>query len=150
MIGTHAMPLKCQSPHGEEYSFRHASESWTALKALNATEHHLAMPCCGARVVLKRSRRGTQFFAHARRGDCTTAPESEQHLLAKDIIARAGETLGWQVTTEQRGMSPTGDSWIADVLCRNPKSQKAIAFEVQWSPRREGRICRERFPIREG
>jgi hypothetical protein len=128
------MPLKCQSPQGEEYSFRHASESWTALKALNATERHLTMPCCGARVVLKRSRRGTQFFAHARRGDCTTAPESEQHLLAKDIIARTGETLGWQVTTEQRGMSPTGDSWIADVLCRNPKSQKAIAFEVQWSP----------------
>jgi hypothetical protein len=82
---------------------------------------------------LKRSKRGTQFFAHARRGPCTTAPESAEHLLAKDIIARAAEAAGWNATTEESGTSPSGKGWIADVLCRELGARSAIAFEVQWS-----------------
>ena len=37
------------------------------------------MPCCEADAIPKTSRRGTAFFAHARKGDCTTAPESDEH-----------------------------------------------------------------------
>lgn len=127
------MPLKCRSPNGEEYAFRHTGESWAELKAANAAKKHLQMSCCSAQVVLKRSNRGTQFFAHARRGPCTTAPESSEHLLAKDIIARAAETSGWTATTEESGTSPSGKGWIADVLCRTSRSKSSIAFEVQWS-----------------
>jgi hypothetical protein len=130
----HTMPLKCLSPHGEEYAFRHTGESWAELKAANAAKQHLKMSCCGGRAVLKRSNRGTQFFAHARRGPCTTAPESVQHLLAKDIIARSAEAMGWVANSEQRGKTPHGKDWIADVFCRNPSVNNAVAFEVQWSP----------------
>lgn len=128
------MPLKCLSPQGEEYAFRHSGDSWDALKAVNAAEKHLHMSCCGASVVLKRSNRATQFFAHARRGPCTTAPESAEHLLAKDVIARAAEAAGWNATTEESGTSPNGKDWIADVLCRSPRSKSPVVFEVQWSP----------------
>jgi hypothetical protein len=127
------MPLKCLSPDGEEYAFRHTADSWVELKAANAAKKHLRMSCCGAQVVLKRSNRGTQFFAHARRGPCTTAPESAEHLLAKDIIARAAEASGWTATTEESGTSPSGKGWIADVLCRSSRATSSIAFEVQWS-----------------
>lgn len=130
----HSMPLKCLSPQGEEYAFRHSVESWGDLKSANAAKKHLQMSCCGAGVVLKRSKRGTLFFAHARRGPCTTAPESAEHLLAKDIIARAVEAAGWNARTEESGTSPSGKVWIADVLCRVPHLKSAIAFEVQWSP----------------
>ena len=127
------MPLKCLSPHRNEYAFRHTRESWAELKAANAAEKHLRMSCCGASVVLKRSNRGIQFFAHARRGPCTTAPESSEHLLAKDIIARAAEASGWTATTEESGASPSGKGWIADVLCKTSRFKPSIAFEVQWS-----------------
>jgi hypothetical protein len=127
------MPLKCLSPNGQEYAFRHTGESWTELKAAKAAKNHLRMSCCGAQVVLKRSNRGTPFFAHARRGPCTTAPESAEHLLAKDIIARSAEALGWTAMTEESGTSPSGKGWIADVLCRTPRLKSSIAFEVQWS-----------------
>jgi hypothetical protein len=125
----HTMPLKCLSPQGKEYAFRHTGESWAELKAANATNKHLRMDCCGAQVVLKRSNRGTRFFAHARRGPCSTAPESAEHLLAKDIIARAAEAAGWNATTEERGTSPSGKGWIADVLCG--KSQNAEETEAR-------------------
>jgi hypothetical protein len=127
------MPLKCLSPNGQEYAFRHSGESWAELKAANAVKKHLRMSCCAAQVVLKRSNRGTQFFAHARRGPCTTAPESAEHLLAKDIIARAAEASGWTATTEESGTSPSGKVWIADVLCRKAGLKVSIAIEVQWS-----------------
>jgi hypothetical protein len=128
------MPLKCLSPQGEEYAFRHTDKSWAELRGANAAERHLRMSCCGARVVLKCSNRGTRFFAHARRSECTTAPESTEHLLAKDIIARAAEAAGWSATTEESGRSASGKDWIADVLCRDPRLQNTTAFEVQISP----------------
>jgi hypothetical protein len=127
------MPLKCLSPNGQEYAFRYTGDSWAELKAANAAKKHLRMSCCSAQVVLKRSNRGTQFFAHARRGPCTTAPESAEHLLGKDIIARAAEASGWIATTEESGTSPSGKNWIADVLCKTPRLKSSIAFEVQWS-----------------
>jgi competence protein CoiA len=42
--------------------------------------------------------------------------------------------VGWVANSEQRGTTPDGKDWIADVLCRNSSVKNAIAFEVQWSP----------------
>jgi hypothetical protein len=33
------MPLKCLSPHGEEYAFRYTAQSWADLKAANAAKN---------------------------------------------------------------------------------------------------------------
>lgn len=88
---------------------------------------HLQMPCCGAGVVLKRSRRSTQFFAHRVTGNCSSAPETEAHLRMKAIAVEVAKRLGWDATTEASG----GD-WRADVLVT--KGRAKVAFEVQWSP----------------
>lgn len=89
------------------------------------------MKCCDSRVVLKKSKLGTKFFAHTRRGECASAPESAEHLLAKELIAKAVQSVNWVALTEEAGISPSGESWIADVLAK--QGAKKIAFEVQWS-----------------
>lgn len=90
------------------------------------------MPCCGVPAIPKTSLRGTFFFAHARRGECSTADESPEHLYCKSIIAKAALDAGWQVTTERPGVSPSGEEWIADVFCE--KGNAKVALEVQISP----------------
>ena len=80
--------------------------------------------------VLKRSIRGTQFFAHASGYQgIRPEPESEHHLLAKIVIARALRADGYTALVESAGISPDGDSWRADVLCET--NGRRIAFEVQ-------------------
>ena len=128
------MPLQCLSPAGPEYAFRYTPEGWRGLRAKNAAERHLHLPCCGSGVVLKRSPLGTLFFAHERRGSCTSAPESTEHLILKSLIAQAAEKAGWIAATEVRGATPEGKEWVADVLCTKPGSSAKVAFEVQWSP----------------
>jgi hypothetical protein len=124
------MPLKCSSPTGDEYAFLHDADSWEVLRNENQARKHLLMPCCRAEVTLKRSHAGTLFFAHKRVGRCTSKPESMQHLLTKDIIARAAVSIGWRANTEYAGPN---SAWVADVVCTNPSSGRQIAFEVQWS-----------------
>lgn len=119
------MPLACRDGDKTLYAFRFSREGWADLKRDRA---RLRMGCCDAGAVLKCSKYGTQFFAHARRGDCTTAPESAEHLLTKDVIARAIEAAGWTAYVEHR--HPAGD-WIADVLAE--RDGRRIAFEVQLS-----------------
>jgi hypothetical protein len=128
------MPLKCLAPTGAVYAFKHSAETWTGLRHENAKLKHLKMPCCDSGVVLKTSKLGTRFFAHARSGACTTAPESAEHLLAKDTIARAAELAGWQAQTEVRGTSSGSETWTADVMCQKEGVSQRIAFEVQLSP----------------
>lgn len=89
------------------------------------------MSCCDSRVILKKSTLGTCFFAHARRGPCSSAPESAEHLLAKETIARTLRTTDWQVSTEVRGTSHDGQEWIADVMAT--RGDVKIAIEVQLS-----------------
>lgn len=125
------MPLKCLSDEQELFSFHFDEQSWDMLRKQNQQLKHLIMPCCHARVVLKQSKLMTRFFAHARRGDCTTQPETAEHLLAKAQIAKAIEAAGWSVTTEKRGTTPAGEGWIADVLACYGKL--SVAIEVQWS-----------------
>ena len=91
----------------------------------------LIMPCCEARAIPKTSPHGIFFFAHYRRGGCDSAPESQEHLLFKSIVARAAKAAGWNVTTERQGTSKTGETWIADVFCG--KGNAKVAFEIQLS-----------------
>ena len=128
------MPLSCQSPEGWEFAFRHSDETWSALRNRNSLARHLRMPCCSSTVVLKRSKLGTRFFAHTRCGPCTSGPETPEHLLLKDLTARAATSAGWEARTEVDEKSPDGCEWTADVLCTRPESEQPIAFEIQWSP----------------
>lgn len=122
------MPLSALLVSEPIYAFNFRPDAWQKLRE-RASE--LRFPCCDAGVVLKRSRIGTQFFAHARKGACITGPESIEHLQAKDAIARAAIAAGWKAETEVRGRSPAGDDWIADVLVT--RGSVKLAFEVQWA-----------------
>jgi len=90
------------------------------------------MPCCQSQVILKKSSLGTQFFAHKRVGSCNIQPESREHLFAKDTIARAAVSAGWDAATESRADDLT-PAWIADVLCTRSDRSAKVAFEVQWT-----------------
>ncbi len=80
--------------------------------------------------VLKRSIRGTQFFAHAAGfSGIKPEPESEQHAWAKIAIAKALRAAGHSAWVERSGTSPCGEAWQADVLCQT--KEQVIAFEVQ-------------------
>jgi len=124
------MPLRCFSNSGEIRAFDESSETWMSLKASYKSQD-LRMVCCGTPAIPKTSSLGTFFFAHSRRGECTSAPETKEHLLAKTIIAKAVIAAGWKVTTECRGNTDDGKIWIADVLAEHGKAK--VAFEVQWS-----------------
>lgn len=127
-----SMPLRCQSPNGPVLAFLQDAISWNALRDANAKRRHLTMPCCQSAVALKRSRLGTQFFAHVRGEGCDAKPESREHLLAKERIALAAVNAHWEVWTEARdNANPCG--WVADVLCAKSTSRGKVAFEVQWT-----------------
>jgi hypothetical protein len=129
------MPLRCLSDNADILAFEVSPEEWEDLRKENSQNHHLRMPCCDSRVVLKTSRLGTQFFSHARKGECSSAPETPEHLLAKSIVAGAAKRAGWSVTTEYRGTTPEGEAWVADVYVT--KGNAKIALEIQWSPQNE-------------
>jgi hypothetical protein len=64
------------------------------LELENRAKRHLRMPCCSSQVTLKKSRLGTQFFAHKAVGDCSTAPETETHLRLKQMAVAAARAAG--------------------------------------------------------
>lgn len=126
------MPLRCVDEAGYHiHSFALDTEQWTLLKAKNRANKHLSMPCCSRGVVLKTSPLGTRFFAHSRRGDCASKPESAEHLMLKSQVAMAIAAAGWEVATEVRGVSREGQLWIADVMAT--RGNKRFAVEIQWS-----------------
>lgn len=129
------MPLRCLSNDADVLAFELSPEEWENLRKENSQNHHLRLPCCNSRVVLKTSRLGTQFFSHARKGDCTSASETPEHLLAKSLVADAAKQAGWSVITEYRGATPEGDDWIADVYAARGNAK--VALEIQWSPQDE-------------
>lgn len=127
------MPIRCVNINDEDiFSFNFDDEAWHKLAINNKSQKNLHMKCCNACVVLKKSKLETKFFAHARRGECSSAPESAEHLLGKQLIAEAVQEAGWVALTEEAGISKNGEKWIADVLA--VQGDKKIAFEVQWSP----------------
>lgn len=126
------MPLKCLRGEEELYAFNfETADDWDALRKSNATTKDLRMPCCGAAVVLRTSKLGTRHFAHARKGPCTTVPETAEHLLAKLTIVEGIRRAGWEARPEQSGTTPEGEEWRADVMAVKGKAR--VAFEVQWS-----------------
>lgn len=125
------MPLRAVSDTGSIQAFEYDDARWADLKGHYRTLS-LRMPCCESAAVPKTSSHGNFFFAHNRKGDCATAPESAEHLYCKSLIAQAAVKAGWAVTTERAGTSPSGEDWIADVFCE--KGSAKVAFEVQMSP----------------
>jgi competence CoiA-like predicted nuclease len=126
------MPLKCFRDHEPVYAFDVETESaWGDLRHENANKKNLRLHCCNAGVTLRTSKLGTKHFAHARRGACSTAPETAEHLLAKRIVVEGIRRAGWTPTTEAPGDSPELGAWIADVMAE--KGTAKVAFEVQWA-----------------
>lgn len=125
------MPLRAVTDSGNVHAFELDEQAWGSLKQ-NYRQRGLRMPCCGVAAVPKTSSLGTHFFAHARKGECITAPESAEHIYCKNLIAQAAQAAGWTVTTERAGATPEGETWIADVFCEKGKAK--LAFEVQMSP----------------
>jgi competence protein CoiA len=126
------MPLRCTDPTGQNiYSFDLTDDAWQALQLENRRWHQLKMPCCGSHVTMKKSRRGTPFFAHTIVGPCATAPEREEHLQLKAVAVAAARASGWTAETEVAGATPSGEPWRADVLAS--KGKHRVAIEIQWS-----------------
>lgn len=103
------------------------------------------MPCCQVPAVPKTSPLGNFFFAHARRGECKTAPESAEHIFCKALIARAAQNAGWEVTTERQGVSPAGEVWVADVFCEKGSAQLALEVQLSQQPLEETIRRQERY-----
>jgi hypothetical protein len=127
------MPLRCVDPtrNTEIHAFDLSPEAWRALARVNRSARQLRMPCCAARVTLKISRRGTQFFAHKGVDACKATPETESHLRLKRMAVEVARTHGWDAVTEAVGATPAGEPWKADVLAR--KGSRKVAVEIQWS-----------------
>ncbi|HCF2447120.1 TPA: hypothetical protein NIA45_004789 [Pseudomonas aeruginosa] len=126
------MPLRCVDADGNGiHSFKMSEREWEALRLDNARLRHLSMPCCGRGVVLKKSQRGTRFFAHEVKGTCTSVSESADHLEIKHLVCEALIAQGWDAETEVRGVSPDGHVWVADVMASRGKTRFAV--EVQLS-----------------
>lgn len=123
------MPLRCVSgPDNPVFAYDYDRAQWRELAERNRKDRHLLMPCCGRSATVKTSHCGTQFFAHARKEGVSCPHESDAHLLAKDLVARAIGRAGWLAEAEAP-LRP--HSLIADVLATN--GRRRVAFEVQWS-----------------
>jgi hypothetical protein len=125
------MPLRATGDSGDLQAFEFDAARWAELKD-TYKRLNLRMPCCQASAVPKTSTLGNFFFAHSRRGNCATAPETAEHLYCKTVIAKAAAEAGWAVKTERRGTTPEGEDWVADVFCTKGTAQ--VALEVQMSP----------------
>ena len=125
------MPLRAVSGTENVHAFNFDELQWAHIKK-NYRSLDLRIPCCSSAAIPKTSVLGNKFFAHSRKGECTTAPESAEHLYCKALISQAAQSAGWTVTTERRGVSPASGDWVADVFCEKGKAQ--IAFEIQMSP----------------
>ncbi|MCY4403136.1 MAG: competence protein CoiA family protein [Candidatus Poribacteria bacterium] len=128
------MPLRAKLNSKDVYAYEFNENSWNELKA-TYKKQTLMMSCCDNKAIPKVSKLNNYFFAHARRGLCTSAPETFEHIFLKTLIAKIASSLGWNVMTEKVGETPEGDRWIADVFCTKEKTK--IAFEIQWSSQTE-------------
>lgn len=126
------MPVSCLGENEQRIqAFDLTADEWDELKVENRKRRHLRMSCCGSPVVLKKSRRGTQFFAHKQVGPCLTADESEEHRVLKAMAVQVARECGWNAEVEIAGTTPEGEEWRADVLAT--KGNAKVAIEIQWS-----------------
>lgn len=120
------MPLRASLDGRDIHSYRCNEDTWKDLKKCSLT-----MPCCGMRAIPKTSKLGNYFFAHHRKGACTSATEGPEHIFLKSLIAKSADANGYEVSTEKSGETPDGEQWVADVFCK--KGNVSLAIEVQWS-----------------
>lgn len=120
------MPLKAKLKGCDILAFNFDDYSWSQLKS-----KPVLMACCASKAILKKSKLGTHFFSHHRKGDCASKAESAEHLYLKNLICLIALRNDWFVMTEQEGETPDGEKWVADVYCA--KGNAKLAFEVQWS-----------------
>ena len=116
----------------EIYSFILNDEQWDRLKNKHKTLN-IHMPCCKTPAIPKKSKLGTQYFAHHPSSTCSVhTGESREHQFCKYLILKYLHENGWTVTPEYRGQTPSGETWIADIYAEKNKAK--IAIEIQWSP----------------
>lgn len=125
------MALKCTSDDGTIYSFKLNNDEWASMKS-HYKNQNLKMTCCDTLAIPKTSKLGTPFFAHKNKGECSSAGETKEHIMAKYIVASVLHKLGWNVDIEVNGVTPSGKTWIADIFATKDKAK--IAIEIQWSP----------------
>jgi hypothetical protein len=89
------------------------------------------MPYGGGRAIPKVSRLGTRFFARRRGQAPEGARETDTHLFIKAQCLLGARDAGWEALPEQRGKTPDGQDWRADVLCRRPGKAWSVGLEAQ-------------------
>jgi competence CoiA-like predicted nuclease len=125
------MPLKCLRDGSELYTFAAIrQDDWKVICEENRRQRNQKIACCGKNVVSRINRLGTRHFAHARRGQCSTAPEHAEHLLAKSIIVKAIRHARLAAKSEYRSQLESKQTWIGNVLARRD-GKKLVTFEVQ-------------------
>jgi len=122
------MPLRAIRNGADVVSYEYDEVSWNKLKTSYKKET-LIMPCCENKAIPKVSKLGNYFFAHARKRQCLSAPETFEHIHLKTWIAKIAASLGYDVTTEKVGETPEGERWRADVFLT--KGQAKLALEIQ-------------------
>ena len=140
------MPLRAVCDTGNLHAFEFNATEWLNLKN-SYRSMGLRMPCCTSSAIPKTSSLGIYFFAHSRVGNCTSALETPEHLYCKRLIAQAARDAGWATVTEKTGVTPAGDTWVADVFCE--KGIAKIAFEVQMSPQTHHETMRRQLRYKE-
>lgn len=138
------MPLRAMYGDANVFAYECAAAQWAELKTSYKTKK-LTMPCCGNGAIPKTSQLGTFFFSHTRQGECTTAPESAEHVYVKTLIAKAAVGAGWWVATEWPGETPDGEKWIADVFCKKGKASVALEVQMSYQSPSEMRVRQQRY-----
>lgn len=88
-----------------------SDDEWIHLKNRIKDENLITqLPCCGQAAYLRTSKHGIYHFVHKERDNCTSEPETWQHLKAKRDIVLACKAAGYDATTEL-----SGDNWRADI-----------------------------------
>ncbi|MCP4352594.1 MAG: hypothetical protein GY795_44615 [Desulfobacterales bacterium] len=120
------MPLKAKVGGKEMIAPFIEDNEWELLKnRIKNRKVFAILSCCNAEAFLRVSKLGTKHFVH-KNESCDWKTESVEHLKAKEEIAFACKTLGYEVTTEH-----SENDWRADVFIW--KGNVRIAFEIQTS-----------------
>ena len=98
----------------------------TEWEELKQSKPVIKMLCCGNPGHMKKNKYGTKYFVHNRRGDCDSEPESQEHLILKDRLAKL-----CQIYTSIVDVERVGTDWKADVYAE--KEDQKYIFEIQLS-----------------
>ncbi len=124
------MPLLAYTHSGEPLiAPLMTDDEWERLRS--ARNRDAWMPYGKGRAIPKTSRLGTRFFAHPPGQTSEGAKESDLHLYIKAQSLIGARAAGWDALPEQSGMTPDGQDWRADVLCRRPGKLWTVAIEAQ-------------------